>query len=97
MPAYVIADLGEITDRDLLREYGKGALETFAAAGARVLHASSKIQVLEGEWPTDRLVLVEFPDMETLQTWYHSHSYQRLVDMRQAATRGGRLIVFEGA
>ena len=34
----------------------------------------------------DRVILFEFPDMETLNTWYRSPEYQPLIALRQSAT-----------
>jgi uncharacterized protein (DUF1330 family) len=32
------------------------------------------------------VILFEFPDMETLNTWYNSSEYKPLIALRQSAT-----------
>ncbi len=88
MPAYVIADLREILDLDKLLEYGKLTSPTIKAHGGRFLAAGPDIEVLDGSWESDRLVIVEFPDMETVKRWYGSDAYKPLIAMRQEASEG---------
>jgi uncharacterized protein (DUF1330 family) len=42
--------------------------------------------VKEGSWPHTRTVLLEFPDAESLDRWYHSEDYQRLAQHRFRAS-----------
>jgi len=37
-------------------------------------------------WRPDRVVIIEFPDMERLNDWYTSAEYQPLIKMRQEST-----------
>lgn len=40
----------------------------------------------EGEWPTDRrVVVVEFPTMEQLLRWYRSSEYAEALAVRRTA------------
>ena len=45
------------------------------------------------------MILFEFPDMETLNTWYNSPEYRPLIALRQSATDMTRdmMIAVEGA
>jgi uncharacterized protein (DUF1330 family) len=51
--------------------------------------------VLEGDWKPKRIVVIEFPDMARLKTWYNSPEYAKLIALRQGVSRGS-LIAVEG-
>ena len=39
-----------------------------------------------GHWKPERVVIIEFPDMGKLNTWYTSAEYQPLFALRKEAT-----------
>ena len=47
-------------------------------------------------WQPERVVIIEFPNMAALNTWYRSPEYQPLIALRQAASTDV-LITLEGA
>jgi uncharacterized protein (DUF1330 family) len=52
----------------------------------RVLAVDDAPTVLEGEWPTGRTVLMEFPDDGELRRWYDSPEYQEIAKHRRTAS-----------
>jgi uncharacterized protein (DUF1330 family) len=54
------------------------------------------MEVLEGDWKPNRLVVLEFPDLAALKAWYHSPGYQQLLALRKQAAISNFVIV-EGA
>jgi uncharacterized protein (DUF1330 family) len=94
LAAYVIAEV-EITDPENYRPYTKAVPETIAAYGGRFLVRGGVAEVLEGEWPALRRVVIEFPSMEAARAWWDSPEYAGPKAMRRAASRG-RLILLEG-
>ena len=38
--------------------------------------------MLEGEWPHERTVVLEFPSREKAEAWYHSPAYQKILPLR---------------
>lgn len=95
MPAYLIADV-EVHDRDIYAEYGRQVLPLIQQYGGRFIVRGGAHEVLEGEWKPKRIVVIEFPDMATLKTWYNTPEYAKLIALRQGASRGS-LIAVEGA
>lgn len=94
MPAYMIAD-NEVLDQDRFAEYRKLVLPSVEKHGGRFIARGGMTEVLEGAWRPHRVVVIEFPTMAALKSWYLSPEYQRLVPLRQAAARGS-LIAVEG-
>jgi len=95
MPAYVIADT-HITDQKTYEEYKRRVAPLIAKFGGRFLVRGGKHTVLEGTWRPHRLVVIEFPTMEALDTWYHSPEYAPVLALRQPAATV-QLVAVEGA
>ncbi len=94
MAAYVIADI-EVTDREGFAEYQQKVPATIAAYGGRYLVRGGASEVLEGSWSPRRCVVLEFPSMAQLKTWYASPEYRPLIAIRERTTRSN-LVVVEG-
>ena len=94
MAAYVYGDI-EITDPAGYAAYRAEVPATIARFGGRFLVRGGDATVLEGARTPRRQVLLEFPDMAALRTWYDSPEYLRLREMRQQCSIGD-LIALEG-
>ncbi len=93
MAAYVIYNQLEVTDAEAWEEYRSNIRGLLAEFGARVIAADSEPKVLEGEWPCTRNVIIEFPDMETVERWHASDEYKPLLDLRLGAASGMAIAV----
>ncbi len=85
MTVYVIAKLN-ITDRETYATYGDGFMEIFSQYGGKLLAVDESAEVIEGDWPCNRTVLLEFPDTADMQAWYNSPEYKDLVKHRYASS-----------
>jgi uncharacterized protein (DUF1330 family) len=86
MPAYVIAE-HIITDEAKFEEYKTKARPMVARYGGRYLTKGGSHRLLEGgHWKPERVIIIEFPDMDTLDRWYNSPEYQPLIALRKACT-----------
>jgi uncharacterized protein (DUF1330 family) len=74
--AYVIANV-TVTNPDAVRGVQK-ALDTAAmqAHGAEVCVRGGKVEVLEGDWTPERVVMLKFPSFEQAKAFYHSPEYE---------------------
>jgi uncharacterized protein (DUF1330 family) len=95
MSAYLIADV-EVHDQTVYAEYRRHVLPLIQNHGGRFIVRGGAHEVLEGEWRPQRLVIIEFPDMAALKSWYRSLEYAKLIELRQGASRGS-LVAVEGA
>jgi len=95
MAAYVIGEI-EVTDQASYEDYRKQVLATVEKHGGRFIVRGGKVEALEGGWSPKRVVVLEFPSMQKLLTWYRSPEYAPLIKLRQKASRG-KLIAVEGA
>ncbi len=92
MTVYAIALL-KIHDRDGYRQYEQGFMEIFSRSPGRLLAVDDVPNVVEGEWPWTRTVLLEFPDQDALDTWYRSDDYQALVQHRFRSSDGALAVI----
>ena len=92
MPVYAIAQL-TIHDRDRYLRYAARFMPVLGAYNGRLLAADDQPQVLEGDWPRERVVMVEFPDAASLDRWISSPEYKALAAERQAAADAVILVV----
>ena len=86
MAAYVIAQV-EVTNAEMFAQYAAQVPAVIEQYGGRYLVRGGKKQELEGAWPINRVVVLEFPSMEQLLRFYHSPEYAPLIELRQQSAR----------
>jgi uncharacterized protein (DUF1330 family) len=94
MPAYVIVNV-RVKDPELYKEYAAGAPATIERHGGRYLARGGEVSVREGSWSPERLVVLEFADVDAARGWYESPEYQELLAVRQRAAEA-ELVITEG-
>ena len=95
MPAYIIA-MANIKDASKYGEYAKRAGPANAKHGSKFLVRGGKKTTLEGDIPFDRIVVSEFPDVETAKKFYNSPEYQEARKHRLGAAEF-HMVIVEGA
>jgi uncharacterized protein (DUF1330 family) len=95
MAAYLVADT-EILDPQTYEEYKRQVAPVVAKFGGRFLVRGGKHVVLEGTWRPHRIVVIEFPSMEAVTSFYNSPEYAPLLALRQPAAND-HLVAVEGA
>lgn len=94
MTAYVIADVA-ITDPVAYEDYKQMVPATLAAFGGKFVARGGQVEVLEGEWRPNRLVIIEFGSVEQARAWWASEEYRAAKELRQR-TSIGSLVAVEG-
>ena len=94
MPAYVIA-MVDVKDPVRYEDYRRLVLPTITAYSGRFVARGGRTELLEGQLPAGRLVIVEFPSVDRAREWWASPEYSEAKALRQA-TSEGTLIVIEG-
>lgn len=98
MSAYLIAE-HIITDAAKFEEYRTKVGPMIAKYGGRYLTKGASHKLPEGgHWKPERVVIIEFPDMDSLNRWYTSPEYQPLLALRKVCTSDlDMLFSLEGA
>jgi uncharacterized protein (DUF1330 family) len=94
MAAYLIGNV-EVTDGASYEEYRKQVPTVVAAHGGRYLVRGGASEVLEGTWQPKRSVVLEFPTMAALKTFWESPEYRPLRAIRERAAKSN-LVAIEG-
>jgi len=93
MSAYLIVNIEKVKDQNRLKEYGEKVADHTAKYGGKLLAASPEPTVLEGSLNSIRTLIIEFPDLASLNGWYEADDYQPLKEIRLSAIESTLSIV----
>lgn len=94
MAAYLLVEV-QTTNPELMAEYRKHTPGLIAKFGGRFVVRGGTAETVEGDWRPERIVMIEFPDMTALKTFYESAEYGPVLKMRLDAGRS-KAVAFEG-
>ena len=94
MSTYVMANL-EVNDPQAYGEYTQQVPGTLEKYGGRFIVRGGELRELEGS-ALPRIVVIEFPNTEQANAWYHSPEYQAILPIRQRNARTSFLVVVPG-
>ena len=81
MAAYALAHLYNPAPHPEVVEYLERIQDTLDPYGGRFLAHGPEVTVAEGEWP-GTVVIIEFPDRDSVTGWYESPGYQAILPLR---------------
>ncbi len=94
MSAYIVVDVN-VHDPEGFAEYRKMVPPTLKQFGGRYLVRGGDSETLEGQWNIERLVVIEFDDVESAKAWWSSKEYAPAKVLRERTAKS-RMIVIEG-
>ena len=94
MSAYIIANV-RVTDAVQYEQYKKLSTLAMQAHGAEVCVRGGAMQVLEGDWQPDRMVVLKSPSVAKARAFYDSPEYAKAREARNGAAIM-RMILVEG-
>ena len=92
MTVYAIALLN-IEDRTEYARYEQGFMAIFNQYEGKLLAVDESPVAKEGTWNHTRTVLLQFPDANAFDRWYHSEAYQALAQHRFGASSGSVVVI----
>jgi uncharacterized protein (DUF1330 family) len=92
MAAYFVWH-NRVRDAEKMREYLSKAHETLAPYHPEVVILDEHSQVLEGNAPWPRTIVIRFDSRDAALAWYNSAAYQEVLPLRLAATEGFGVLV----
>jgi len=84
MVAYLIGQI-IVKDAQLWQEYVARVSDSLSPFDARVVFRGKRTSDLAGENRRDLVVVIEFPDRYSLDSWFNSERYQSLISLRDNA------------
>ena len=92
--AYIIANV-RVTNPEQYAQYRLFSTAAFEAHQVEVLVRGGAVEVIEGDWVPDRVVVLKFPSVEAAHHFYNSTEYGKArVARKDAAIM--RMVVVEG-
>jgi uncharacterized protein (DUF1330 family) len=70
MAAYFILDT-EVQDPAGYAQYVKAGSPSVQQYGGKYIARGAKVEVLEGDWQPNRIVVIEFPSFDQVKRWYN--------------------------
>jgi uncharacterized protein (DUF1330 family) len=94
MAAYVIVDVS-IHDPSEYEAYKKLTPAAIAAFDGQFIVRGGETTTLEGDWYPERVVVLQFPNVQRAKEWWNSEIYAKAKEIRQ---RSGttKMIIVEG-
>ena len=91
---YIIATVS-VTDLVQMGKYREVSTRAMQEHNAEVLVRGGAMQVLEGDWSPERVIVLAFDSVEKAKTFHYSETYQAAKEIRKDAGVM-RMIVVEG-
>ena len=91
-PGYVLVDI-EVHDAEAYERYKAMAQASVEAFGGRYVVRGGPTEVLEGAWPVERLVVLEFPSVARAREWWASETYAPAKALRNRSATSRMLLV----
>jgi len=92
MTVYLVAQL-TFTDRPAYDRYQARFMEVFKRFNGRMLAADEQPQVLEGDWPAEKFVMMSFPDEAEARRFADDPAYLEISKDRKAGSDAVVLLV----
>ena len=81
MPAFCIGQI-RVRNAEAWEDYRSRVGETIRQYGGELLFRGEREQVFSGEMLPDKVVVLQFEDIDTAKRWHDSPEYQALVPIR---------------
>ena len=85
----------DIQDQALFAEFRQRVGATVEAHGGRYLVRGGALEVMDGDWEPDRIVVIEFDSVERAKAWLTSPEYSEIKEIRMKAASAS-VIIAEG-
>lgn len=92
--AYLVADI-TVTNPEQYEEYKKWSTAAMQKFGGQVCARGGRVEVLEGDWRPQRVVIVKFADIDSAKAMYNSPEYGKAIEARKGASIS-KIVIAEG-
>ena len=94
MSGYLIADV-QVTNPEQYEAYKRWSTHAMQVHGAEVCVRGGQVQVLEGDWAPERIVILKFPTFDAAKAFYELPEYLKAREARAGAAIM-RMVAVEG-
>jgi uncharacterized protein (DUF1330 family) len=91
-PAYFVIHV-VVHDSDAMKPYQAKVEHTFVRHGGKRIVMGGAVNVLEGNIPDGKIVIVRFPSLQHAHSWHDSPEYRAILSNRLAAATSQAYLV----
>ena len=92
MPSYIIAQV-KVHDSQEYENYRSSFMDALTPFDGRILVSTVEAEILEGQWPEVKTVILEFPSRDVAMAWYNSDQYQKIAQHRFRAAKTNMVLI----
>jgi len=93
MPVYFLAQISEITNKEMYFSYIQQASSIVHNYGGEYVFKSDKVTPLTGNQDITRAVLIKFDSVETLKKCFSSEEYHKIKHLRENSVKSKGIII----
>ena len=92
MSAYLLANI-TVNNPENYKEYVSKVKSVVEKFGGEYLVRGGEMDVIEGNWPNERNIVIKFPSREKAMEWYNSEEYKPIRQIRHDNAVSNSVIV----
>jgi uncharacterized protein (DUF1330 family) len=92
MPAYIIVEIS-IQNPTEYEDYKKLTPPSLIPFDGKFIIRGGKAEPLEGDWNPERIVVLEFPNVERAKAWWNSEGYAPAKALRQRTAHTKMILI----
>ncbi len=92
MPAYIIVEIS-IQNPTEYEDYKKLTPPSLIPFDGKFIIRGGKAESLEGDWNPERIVVLEFPNVERAKAWWNSEEYAPAKALRQRTAHTKMILI----
>ena len=95
MSVFFLAEIKNITDNNLYREYIEKTASIIEKHGGEYILRSEQLIPISGDWDLKRIILIRFADKEKLRECFQSDEYKEIAHLRENSTVSKAIMIEE--
>ena len=92
MSAYLLANI-TVNNPENYKEYVSKVKSVVEKFGGEYLVRGGEMNIIEGNWPNERYIVIKFPSREKAMEWYNSEEYKPIRQIRHDNAVSNSVIV----
>ena len=92
MSAYLLANI-TVNNPENYKEYVSKVKSVVEKFGGEYLVRGGEMNIIEGDWPNERNIVIKFPSWEKAMEWYNSDEYKPIRQIRHDNAVSNSVIV----
>lgn len=93
MSVYMLIQTKEITNHEIYAEYISKARPIIESYGGKYRVSTDKIRQISAGWNPQKIIIIEFPDMNGFDRCFGSEEYKKIVHLRKSSVIGESIVV----